>query len=88
MELIDGEIESIVTANADPKEGIDYERILDQYKALVLPSKLTLADLEDLDQEDLTDLLMEDGGGLHRGRQSIPGCDAGSRGTQCVVDGD
>ncbi|MCO5228560.1 MAG: preprotein translocase subunit SecA [Thermomicrobiales bacterium] len=60
MELIDGEIESIVTANADPKEGIDYERILDQYKALVLPSKLTLADLEDLDQEDLTDLLMED----------------------------
>ncbi|MCA9832879.1 MAG: preprotein translocase subunit SecA [Thermomicrobiales bacterium] len=60
IELIEGEVESIVTANVDSKEGVNYERILEQYKGLVLPSKLQLADIEDMDEHDLTDFLLED----------------------------
>lgn len=61
VELIDGEIESIVDGNVDPKEGIDFERILEQYKTLVLPSQLTLEDIEELDSDELVDFLIEDG---------------------------
>lgn len=60
IELLDGEIESIVESNADEKTGIDYERVLEQYKALVLPSKLTLADIDGLDEDELIDALVND----------------------------
>ncbi len=60
MELIDGVVESIVRQNAPEKGEIDYESILSQYQALVLPSKLELEDIEDLSAEELEDVLAED----------------------------
>ena len=60
IELLDGVIESIVTANNDEKDGIDYERVLEQYKALVLPSKLELSDIEGQDEDNLVNTLIDD----------------------------
>ncbi len=60
IELLDGEIESIVTANVDEKDGINYERVLEQYKALVLPSKLAIEDITQLSEDDLVDALIDD----------------------------
>ena len=60
IELLDGVIESIVTANNDEKAGIDYERVLEQYKALVLPSKLELADIAGQDEDNLVNTLIDD----------------------------
>src|SRR5699024_8046786 len=40
MELIEGVIESIVRQNTAEKNEVDYESVLSQYKALVLPSEL------------------------------------------------
>lgn len=60
IELLDGEIEQIVHNNTEEKVGIDYEHVLEQYKALVLPSKLTLEDIDGLDEEALIDSLVDD----------------------------
>ncbi len=60
IELLDGEIEAIVTANNDEKTGIDYDRVIEQYKALVLPSKLTLEDIEELGEDELVNALIDD----------------------------
>ncbi len=60
IELLDGVIESIVTANIDDKNVVDYERILEQYKALVLPSKIELSDLEGKGEDDLVNTLIDD----------------------------
>jgi preprotein translocase subunit SecA len=60
MELIEGEVESIVGQNAPEKAEPDYEQILTQYKALVLPSGLTLEEIEGLGKEELVDELLDD----------------------------
>lgn len=60
IELLEGTIESIVAANTDEKAGIDYERILEQYKALVLPSEIELKDIEGQSEDDLVDTLIDD----------------------------
>ena len=60
IELLDGVIESIVSANTEEKAGIDYERVLEQYKALVLPSKLELDDIDGQDEDNLVNTLIDD----------------------------
>ncbi len=60
IELLDGQIESIVAANTDEKGAIDYERLLEQYSALVLPSKLELSDIQGQSEDDLVNTLIDD----------------------------
>jgi preprotein translocase subunit SecA len=60
MELIEGVVETIVTSNWPEKEEPDYEQMLSQYKALVLPSELTLEDIDALPEDELIDLLLDD----------------------------
>jgi preprotein translocase subunit SecA len=60
MELIEGVVETIVTSNLPEKEEPDYEQMLSQYKALVLPSELTLEDIDALPEDELIDLLLDD----------------------------
>jgi preprotein translocase subunit SecA len=59
-ELIEGQIETIVQSNTPEKGVPDYEQVLLQYKALVLPSQLTLEDIDDLPAEELVDALLDD----------------------------
>ena len=60
IELLDGVIESIVTANNDEKNGINYEHVLEQYKALVLPSKIEMSDIAGKGEDDLVNTLIDD----------------------------
>src|SRR5699024_1940209 len=60
LELIEGEIEHIVRINTPDKDDPDYEEILSQYKALVLPSELELDDIQNLESADLVEVLLED----------------------------
>lgn len=60
MELIEGEIESIVQSNAPAKGEIDYDNILSQYTGLILTSDLDIDDIDGLSAEDLIDVLADD----------------------------
>lgn len=60
MELIEGEVESIVDAHAPDKGEIDYEGIIAQYKGLILTSELELEEIDGLSPEEVTDVLAED----------------------------
>jgi preprotein translocase subunit SecA len=61
MDFIVAEIEEIVDRNDDEKGGaLDYERIFNDYRALVLGSTLAPADIVGLDREALIEVLDED----------------------------
>ncbi len=60
VELIEGEVESIVDQHSPEKEPIDYDALLTQYKALVLESKVSLDDIDGMTHDEIVDILLDD----------------------------
>lgn len=60
MELLEGQVESLVMDNMPEKGEPDYETMLSQYQAIVLGSKLTLDDIDGLSEDECIDTLHED----------------------------
>ncbi|MCC6790078.1 MAG: SEC-C domain-containing protein, partial [Thermomicrobiales bacterium] len=56
-EFIAAEVEAIVDGATDERNEIDYDKVLKDYKALVMRPRLTLADVEGLDRESLIEAL-------------------------------
>ncbi|HWV23432.1 MAG TPA: preprotein translocase subunit SecA [Thermomicrobiales bacterium] len=60
LELIEGAVERIVRRNTPDKSEPDYEEIIDQYKALVLPSEIEVDDIDGMTAEEIAETLHED----------------------------